>query len=54
VLSELHALSRYPVNVRSPDFFLPIAAQLTVPQVIGKDKNDIGFRASLFSTKLEL
>jgi len=54
MLSEFHAFGSDPVNIRGADLRLPVAAQFTVPQVIGKDKDNIGLLARCPSTKLEL
>jgi hypothetical protein len=41
MLPEHHSLLCDPVDIRSGEFLLPVAAQITVAQVICKDEYDV-------------
>ena len=42
MVGELDPLTGEAVNIGSFDFFLPVAAEFAVTEVIGKDENNVG------------
>jgi hypothetical protein len=42
VIGESQSLGGHPIKVRRLNHLLSVAAQVTVPQIIGHDINDIG------------
>ncbi len=47
-LREPHPLSRHPVEPRRADAALAVRAQLAVPEIVGKDEDDVGRRGGSF------